>query len=149
MYPLLFIHSWLRWFLLAVLLFVLVRSFIGWFSKSAYSKADNLAGILAIAFAHTQLVLGLVLYFMSSNAYAAIQREGMKGAMKDPNLRAWSVEHITMMIIAVVLIQVGRSLSKKQKTDAGKHQRMAIFVVMALAFIFLGIPKDRLMLFRF
>jgi len=149
MYPLLLaVHSWLRWFLLIVLVIVLIRSFLGWFSQSKYTKLDNLFGVLLIAFAHTQLVLGLVLYFISPNAYPAIQREGMK-VMKDANLRVWSVEHLIMMIVAVALIQIGRSVSKAQATDTGKHQRMAIFVVMALAVIFLGIPKDRLMLFRF
>jgi hypothetical protein len=59
------------------------------------------------------------------------------------------VEHITMMIVAILLVQVGRSLSKKQKTDEGKHKRMATFLIIALALIALGIPADRLGLFRF
>ena len=145
---LLTIHSWLRWVLLAVLLFALVRSLMGWLSKTPYTKTDNLAGVLSIAFAHTQLVLGLVLYFISPFGYPAIQNQGM-AVMKDANLRKWSVEHITMMILAIVLVQVGRSLSKKQKTDEGKHKRMATFLIIALALIALGIPADRLGLFRF
>jgi hypothetical protein len=144
----LLIHSWLRWILLAVLLFALLRSLMGWLSKVPYTKADNLAGALSIAFAHTQLLVGYVLYFISPNAYGAIQNQGMGAVMKDKNLRVWAVEHIAMMTIAVILIQVGRSLSKKQKTDEGKHQRMAIFLIIALACIFLAIPADRLPLFR-
>lgn len=145
---LLTIHSWLRWVLLAVLLFALVRSLMGWLSKTPYTKIDNLAGVLSIAFAHTQLVLGLVLYFVSDSGYPAIAKFGM-GVMKDSNLRKWSVEHITMMIVAIVLVQVGRSLSKKQATDEGKHKRMATFLIIALALIALGIPAERLGLFRF
>jgi hypothetical protein len=147
-YSLLIIHSWLRWVLLAVLLFALVRSLVGWLSKTPYTKTDNLAGVLSIAFAHTQLVLGSVLYFVSDSGYSAIAKLGM-GVMKDANLRKWSVEHVTMMIIAVVLVQVGRSLSKKQATDEGKHKRMATFLIIALAVIALGIPAERLGLFRF
>jgi hypothetical protein len=146
---LLTIHSWLRWVLLAVLLFALVRSLMGWLSKTPYTKIDNLAGVLSIAFAHTQLVLGLVLYFVSPFGYPAIQNQGMGAVMKDGNLRKWSVEHITMMIVAIVLVQVGRSLSKKQATDEGKHKRMATFLIIALALIALGIPAERLGLFRF
>ncbi|TAE15910.1 MAG: cytochrome B [Bacteroidetes bacterium] len=145
---LLTIHSWLRWVLLAVLLFALVRSLMGWLSKTPYTKIDNLAGVLSIAFAHTQLVLGLVLYFVSDSGYPAIAKFGM-GVMKDSNLRKWSVEHITMMVVAIVLVQVGRSLSKKQATDEGKHKRMATFLIIALALIALGIPAERLGLFRF
>lgn len=141
------IHSWLRWFLLAIMLIVLVRSLMGFLSKSPYTKTDNLFAILLIAFAHTQLIVGYVLYFYSPFAYQAIQNQGMKAVMKDSNLRFWSVEHITMMTLAVMAIQVGRSLSKKQKVDAMMHQRMVVFLVIALALIAFAIPADRLLKF--
>ena len=146
---LLTIHSWLRWALLAVILFLLVRSLMGWLSKDKYTKMDNLAGVLSIAFAHSQLVLGFILYFISPNAYGAIQRDGMGATMKNAATRVWAVEHIAMMIVAVACIQIGRSLSKKQALDFQKHQKMFIFITIAIALIALGIPKDRLMLFRF
>ena len=102
-----------------------------------------------IAFAHTQLILGYVLYFYSPFAYQAIQNQGMKAVMKDSGLRVWAVEHISMMTLAVIIIQIGRSLSKKQPIDAIKHQRMATFMVIALALIMLAIPYDRLLKFIF
>ncbi len=150
MYPILLsTHSWLRWILLAIMLVVLVRSLSGFLTKSPYLKSDNLLGALLIAFTHTQLLLGYVLYFFSPFAYQAIQNQGMGAVMKDKMLRAWSIEHITMMTIAGIVIQVGRSLSKKQATDAGKHQRMLMTLVIAFALIVLAIPADRLSLFRF
>lgn len=141
-------HSWLRWILLAVMLVVLVRSLLGFLSKTPFTKLDNLFGALLIAFTHTQLVVGYILYFYSPLAYQAIQKQGMGAVMKDKALRPWAVEHILMMTVAVVVIQVGRSLSKKQPTDAGKHQRMLMALVIALALIILAIPAERLALFR-
>ena len=55
--------------------------------------------------------------------------------MSDKTTRYWSVEHITMMIIAVVLITLARTTSKKMTNDSAKHRRMLVFNVLALLVI--------------
>jgi hypothetical protein len=59
--------------------------------------------------------------------------------MKDPTTRYWLVEHNTAMIIAVVLITLARSTSKKMPVDRDKHKRLFIFNLIALIIILVTI----------
>jgi hypothetical protein len=47
--------------------------------------------------------------------------------MSEATYRYWNVEHISMMILAIVLITVGYSKSKELKDDASKHKTITIF----------------------
>ena len=62
--------------------------------------------------------------------------------MKDPTARYWLVEHNTAMIIAIVLITLGRSTSKKMTDSQSKHRRMFIFNLIALAIILIAISMS-------
>ena len=64
----------------------------------------------------------------------------MASAMKDPITRYWTVEHITLMIIAVILITIARLSMKKLKTDTAKHKRLFFLNIIALVFILAAIP---------
>jgi hypothetical protein len=60
--------------------------------------------------------------------------------MKDPTSRFVAVEHISTMIIAIVLIQVGRTLSKKQTEALAKHKKAVVFFSIGLILILSRIP---------
>ena len=133
-------HGFLRWILLAVLLFVLIRSWMGYFNKRSYSKLDNATSGALVGFAHLQLLLGLLLYFgLSPITKAAFADFG--AAMKDSTLRLYAVEHFITMIAAVALIQVGRILSKKASDDASKFKKMAIYTTIALLLMLSRMPN--------
>lgn len=126
------IHSYNRYALLLVITFVLVRSLMGWLGKGRYEKLDSATGGAMLGLAHLQLLLGLILYFISPYA--------MKGSLSPDNLnRAWVVyfkmEHITAMIVAVALIQVGRTASKRATDDVSKHKKVAIYTLIAVVLI--------------
>jgi uncharacterized membrane protein SirB2 len=55
--------------------------------------------------------------------------------MKDATTRYWTVEHLTGMIIAIVLITIGHSKSKKAALPDGKNKAIAIFYTLALVII--------------
>lgn len=137
------LHSYNRYLLLAALLFVLFRSISGWLGKKPYVKADNAAGAALLGFTHLQLLLGLLLYVISPRTQAAF--DDMGAAMKSATLRYFAVEHIAAMLIAAVLIQVGRTLSKKATDDVSKHRKAAVYTIIATVII-LGslIPKGLL-----
>ena len=138
MYPaLLSAHSVVRYFVLIFLLIVIVKAFLGLSNKQAYTKLDNTLGLALFSFTHTQLLLGLVLYFVSP----FVQFGG--GTMKDPSLRYWTAEHIVVMLIAVALITAARSTSKKLANDSAKHKRMFIFHTIALVLILVGIVMSK------
>ena len=60
--------------------------------------------------------------------------------MGNSALRYFAVEHILIMIIAVVVAHIGRSRSKKAANDTGKHKQAAIFFAISLLLVFLAIP---------
>lgn len=132
------IHSLLRYILLIFILISIFKSFSGWFGKKQYLSGDKKMALFTLISAHLQVVIGLVLYFISPNVKAGLA--DMSVAMKNPGLRFWTVEHIGMMLIAIVLITVGYSMAKRGKEDETKHKRIAIFFLLALIVIFLAIP---------
>jgi hypothetical protein len=145
---LLWIHSWVRWIVLLVSILVIIRSFRGWLGNKTFTIGDSQASLFYILSMHLQLTLGLILYFVSPLAYQAIQNNGMGAVMKDATLRPWAVEHLTMMILAVVLAQIGRSRSKKAANSSKKHQNLAIFATLAFILILAGIPWSRMWIVR-
>lgn len=146
---LLIIHSWLRWIVLILALVVIVKSIAGWMGDKSYSKGDNGMAAGFVGTMHLQLLIGLILYvFLSPITQAAFQDFG--AAMKNSGIRYWAVEHIFVMIIAIALAQVGRTLSKKAKNDTQRFKRQAIFFTTALVLMLSRIPFDQAeRLFRF
>lgn len=132
------LHSALRWLVLILLFIAVAKAILGIIQKSSFSSTDNRVGIFLLATAHLQLLVGLGLYFISPIVTAA--RADMGAAMKDDNLRYWAVEHVFIMVIAIVLITMGRILGKRSTTDGGKHIRSFIFYVLALVSILYAIP---------
>lgn len=131
MHPLLVaLHSYNRYLLFAALLFVLYRSFNGWLGNKKFEKADNAASAALLGLAHLQALLGLIMYFATSSYTTTA---GL--SMKDPWVRYFKAEHIAAMLIAVVLIQLGRTFSKKAATDPEKHKKLAIYTAIATLLI--------------
>ncbi|MDN5200030.1 hypothetical protein QQ008_01625 [Fulvivirgaceae bacterium BMA10] len=136
---LLFVHSWLRWIILALALIVIIKAFIGWFGNKDYSKGDNALSASFVGTLHLQALIGLILYvFLSPITQSAFQNFG--GAMKDAALRYWAVEHILAMLVGVIIAQIGRSRSKKAVEAVKKHKTTAIFYLIALIVILSRVP---------
>lgn len=134
---LLYTHSFLRYFVLILLLAVIVKSFIGYSNKKPFGKTDNILSLSLFSVTHTQLLVGVILYFVSP----WVQFSG--GAMKDASLRYWTAEHNVLMITAIVMITLARTTSKKMKDDTAKHRRLLIFNSIALAIILLSIAMSK------
>jgi hypothetical protein len=139
------IHSYNRYFILAAIIFVLFRAYRGWLGKHAYDKTDNAAGAALLGLSHLQLLVGLIQYAFTS-AYSKAAFQDMGAAMKNEWLRYFGVEHITMMILAISMIQIGRSLSKKAIDDNAKHKKMAIYVSIAVVLILASLAPKGLLL---
>ncbi len=82
-----------------------------------------------------QFLLGLALYLvLSPNTKAIFDNFG--AAMRDPVARYWAVEHISLMLFAVVMAHVGRVLARKAKSPAAKRKRLLVcFVLSTVAMI--------------
>lgn len=132
------IHSILRYLLLFLLVIAIVKAINGWRFKKIYTPNDRKLALFTVIVAHLQLIVGLVLYFISPTVKNALSNMG--GAMKDTVLRFWAVEHLFMMILAITLITIGNVRAKKASSDEMKHKQIAIFFLIAIAIIFIAIP---------
>ena len=138
------LHSGIRWIAFLLVVVSVIKSLIGLYGEGKFTKFDNILGASFVGTMHLQFLLGLTLYiFLSPATQSAFQDFG--AAMKDISVRFWAVEHITAMIVAVVMAQIGRSRSKKASTDAGKFKVQSIFYGISFLFMMLGIPWFRLM----
>ena len=131
-------HGLLRYIILILLLITIVQSLSGWLGKKTYTPTHRKLTLFTMIFTHTQLLVGLILYFISPTVQVGLATMGE--AMKDASLRFWTIEHMAMMLIAVVLITLGNIRSKKAATDEAKHKQVAIFFILALIIIFAAIP---------
>ncbi len=129
-------HSVIRYFLLILLLILIVRSLMGWLNKSAYSKMDDKVSLGVFILTHTQLLLGIILFFVSPIVIFS------GASMKDSVARYWLVEHNTGMIIAIVLISIARISLKKMTDPVAKHKRLFIFNSIALVIILVMIMQS-------
>ena len=137
------LHDTLRWLLLLSLVTTLVKYLIGWLGNQPWKKTDNLMGIIFTSLMDLQLLVGLVLYFFLS-PITKFAFSDFGAAMKDSELRFYAVEHFLMMLVAVVLVHIGRAKSKKAATDAGKFKIATLFYGLALVVMLVAIPWSRL-----
>ncbi|HSI05349.1 MAG TPA: hypothetical protein VLC93_12765 [Myxococcota bacterium] len=146
------VHSWWRWVVIILALTLLVRAIRGLRTDEPWGALDNK---LARAFAGSvdlQVTLGLLmLFFLSPITTTAIRNMGE--AMKDTQLRFFTVEHTTVMILAAVAAHVSVARARKASSGRHAHRRMAIGVAVFVALIAIGIPWPGLShgraLFRF
>lgn len=128
------LHSLLRWVVLILMLVAI--------AKAATSKNSGSFGgtrkwaLFSMISLHLQLVLGLALYFMK-NWY---QMVGQSGFMKDTYVRFFTVEHLLMMLIAIVLATAGYSTAKRMSDPGKANKRILVFFVIALVLILASIP---------
>ncbi len=135
-------HNGFRWLVLLALVVSVVLAISGWLGKREWKKTDNLFNLILVIFTDLQFLVGLVLYaFVSPITKTAFQNFG--AAMKNPDLRFYAVEHILLMVVALVLIHIGRSKSKKASSSVKKHRTAAIFYTLSLVLILAGIPWSR------
>ena len=124
------------WAYLALLLLVLavINSLIGMTSKKQFTAKDRKIALFGLIATHIQLVVGLLLYFVSPNGFLQL------GNMTDAHARLTSLEHPLTNIIAIVLITIGWSKHKKAISDEAKFKSIAIFYALGLVLILAKIP---------
>jgi uncharacterized membrane protein YozB (DUF420 family) len=136
---LLFIHSWLRWALLALAVVVLFRSIARGRTGAPWTTSDRTLTVMFTAVLDTQVLLGFGLYFGAS-PFTPRTMEAFRAAMKVSYLRFFAVEHIFAMIFALVAAHVGVASAKRAEDDPTRYKRIAMGVAVALLAIAAGIP---------
>ncbi len=126
-------HSGLRWVALILLVFAIINA-ISKKGSSNYEKKDKMINLFTMISLHTQLLLGLILYFKSDKV------QFIAGWMKQPMLRFYGMEHILLMIIALVIVTIGRKKAEKTEAPYSKHQLIAKWYLIGFILILAAIP---------
>jgi hypothetical protein len=137
---LLFLHSLLRWVILLLALTAIYRSYIGMRAAKPFTATDKKIGLFLMISAHTTLLIGVYQWIVGPLGLQNILNIGMSAVMKDPVYRFYAMEHLVGMIIAIVLITIGRGVSKKNIPDPAKHKRTFWFYLIALLIILWFVP---------
>src|SRR5690606_40967319 len=93
----LFLHSWMRWVVLAAAVIVVLRALRGWLASQPWGPTDDKAGRIFTGVLDLQFLLGLILYAVLSPITTAAFTD-MGAAMRDSLLRYWAVEHAFGML---------------------------------------------------
>jgi hypothetical protein len=140
LYPyLLAAHNLIRWLILAAGIFAVFAAASGWNGNKPISPMLRRSGSVFVMTMDLQFVIGLVLYFWVS-PLTQLAFQNMSLAMKDHELRFFSVEHLAYMLLAVVAAHLGAAVSRRAKTDRAKYRGATIAYSVSLLLILAGIP---------
>lgn len=135
------LHSYWAFLVLLVLILAIANAFKGRLQAAEFQARDLRLSLFALIFSHIQLVLGLIVYFVSP-WFDLWSQQGM-GVMKDAQARLYLVEHPITNLIALFLITLGWSLHKRQSSATKKFGRIALFYSLGLLLLLSRIPWNQ------
>jgi NADH:ubiquinone oxidoreductase subunit 2 (subunit N) len=130
-------HSGLAYLVLTALIVVIFLMLIGSLSGREFTEKDRKIALIAFILSHVQLLIGLILYFVSPVGLSLLQGGG---AMSDPAARLTALEHPLINIVAIVLITIGYSRAKKAQTSRAKFRSIYMLYAVGLVLILSRIP---------
>lgn len=133
-------HNFLRWIILILLLIIVFRHLTA--GKRIFNTTDRRLGLILLICCDIILIIGFYQWYAGPLGLKNIQALGFSEIMQSENAvyRFFAVEHAIGMLIAIILVHVGRSVSKKALPDVTKHKRSLVFYGLALLIILVSIP---------
>lgn len=132
------LHSSMRYLIILAAIWTLIQLGSGWIRKRRFRPADKRPGLFFLILMDLQLLVGLIVYFFNPHGWgwSSIRAYGMSGVMRETATRFFAIEHAVAMIIALILVHVAYSITKKtnqsDKTRFGKA-----FCLFLIAFLFI------------
>jgi len=127
-------HSGFRWLVLISLIYAIINAILKYRRNTEYGSKDKIINVIALGVLHTQLLLGLFLYFISP--VVVFSSESMSNRL----YRFFLLEHLSLMFLAATLLTVGFIKAKRISESRRRHQKIMIFYLLCLLVILLGIP---------
>jgi len=128
----LLLHSWIRWIALVGAVGTTLAALM---QRERTAEGWSLVAMIGL---DLQLLLGVLLYFVVSPNMAEI-RAHFGEAMQNGQLRFWAVEHVTAMLVAIVLAHVGRAMARNAPPEK-KRARLLVTFGIATLLLFVGMP---------
>jgi hypothetical protein len=130
-------HSLLRWAVVILGLWAVISSLTAMGSGKSYTAGNNKTGLFYMISCDIQLLLGLLLYF-GNGWFGKLQQ--FSQYKSDPYARFFAMEHLSMMLLAWLLVHIGRVMVKKAGSDAAKHRRSLLYYGLSFLLIMVSIP---------
>ena len=130
-------HSGLAYLALLALVLVIIWALVGALSGRDFQEKDRKIALIAFILCHIQLLVGLILYFVSPLGYSLLAGGG---AMADATARLTALEHPLINILAIVLISVGFIRAKKLESSKAKFRSIYMMYAVGLLLILSRIP---------
>ncbi len=134
------LHNLLRWVILVLLLLTIINSFSGWQNKKVFTPGDKKLWLFTMITAHITLLIGLYQWLFGRYGMMVTSLPEGTTVMKDKFYRFFWVEHPTGMILAIVLITLGRGMAKKTVSDEIKFKKAFWYFLLALIVILATVP---------
>ena len=131
------LHSGIAYLALAGLVLVMIYALIGSLSGREFTEKDRKIAMIAFILSHIQLLVGLILYFVSPLGFSLLTGGG---AMSHPAARLTALEHPLTNIIAITLISMGYIRSKKLLASRAKFRSIYMMYAIGLVLILWMIP---------
>ena len=135
----LMLHNLLPYLLIPIVILAVIKYFLTAFlGKESSIKECKLLSISMIL-AHLQLIFGILVFskFVFSNP-------DWTEIMKNAESRETFIEHPFMMLIAIILISVGKVKAKKTEDNTKCAKITFTYFFIALALILFSTPFDKL-----
>lgn len=130
------LHNVMRWLILLFALLAIIKGIGGMNGKKAFAKADKRIALFLMICCDIQLLLGLILYVLAG--WWSVLTGG--SAMASNYNRFFAVEHAVGMLVAIILVHLGYSATKKNIPDGSKFKRLFWFTLIAMIIILATIP---------
>lgn len=131
------LHSGVAYLALLALILVIIYALVGSLSGREFTEKDRKIALIAFIVSHIQLLVGLILYFVSPIGFSLLTGGG---AMSDSASRLTALEHPLINIVAIVLITIGYSRAKKLSTSRAKFRSIYMMYAIGLLLIISRIP---------
>ena len=136
---LLHVHSLLRWLVFGLLVACSVWGIVGLVRASPWPPAFRKVQAALVGTFHLQFLLGMGLYLGASPLVKAAFSD-FGAAMSSPLLRFWSIEHLSLMVFALIVAQVTAIKAKRAVDQHRKWRQSALGFTLALILVCAGIP---------
>ncbi|MGH2643549.1 MAG: hypothetical protein ACRDE2_06355 [Chitinophagaceae bacterium] len=137
---LLILHSWLRWVVIITAIWAIIRAISGLSNRNKiYNSADNKSSLFFMISMDLQFLIGILLYFIGGWAKNWTGGQ-IATVMQSSSLRFFTVEHEVMMILAWIIVHIGRSVVKRSRTDRTKFSKSLVYFLVAFILILIATP---------
>lgn len=119
-------HYWTSSIFFIIALIVTIWAIAGWVKSKKYSPAFNKLSFVFILFLYIQLLTGIVLYFFLKPQNQSVDISLEQAALQS-SLRFWAIEHVSLMLFAFLLAQIGRHFIKQLTTERKKFRAATFY----------------------